>query len=276
MERAGGIVRAALAERKRNADEQQASGARYQLFLAPRRGMGSLVDALAAKLPPASLRLHNKIESIAREGEEYLVQVAGSSERFDAAIVACGAPAAARLLAGMAPSLAEKLAAIEQASSIVVARGYKRAQIAHPLDAFGLVVPIVEKRQVLAVSFSSVKFAGRAPEGSVLLRVFLGGAVQPALNDLDDAEASRLVDRELADLLGAEGPPEVESIVRWREAMPQYTVGHLDRLAKIDALAAELPSLQLAGNSFRGVGIPLCIRDGERAAERIVGRIDRP
>jgi oxygen-dependent protoporphyrinogen oxidase len=151
--------------------------------------------------------------------------------------------------------------------------GYRREQIAHPLDGFGLVVPQIEGREILAASFSSVKFHGRAPQGRVLMRVFFGGAGRPDQVDLPDAELRRIALAELAQLLGARGEPELFRVCRWPASMPQYHVGHLARVARIESLVAQLPGLELAGNAYRGVGIPHCIHSGESAAERVVGGV---
>jgi oxygen-dependent protoporphyrinogen oxidase len=270
----GSVIRAALADRREGRADRQASGARYQLFVAPRRGMSSLVEALASRIPATSIELSTRVESIERRGSEWRLRISGREERaFDALILASGAAEAARLLQAPAPDLARELSAIEHASSVVVARGYRRESIAHALDAFGAVVPLVEKRKILAISFSSVKFAGRAPEGCVLLRIFVGGACQPELNELADEDLSALIDRELAELIGTRGEPLFEQFFRWRKAMPQYHVGHLDRVARIESLVAALPGLKFAGASLRGVGIPFCIRSGEKAVEAIVNRI---
>jgi oxygen-dependent protoporphyrinogen oxidase len=103
-----------------------------------------------------------------------------------------------------------------------------------------------------------------------LIRVFVGGACQPELAALPDRELQDLAVSELADLFGASGTPELCKVVRWERAMPQYHVGHLDRVARIELRLAEIPDLALAGNAFRGVGIPFCIRSGELAAEKVV------
>lgn len=148
--------------------------------------------------------------------------------------------------------------------------GFRREQITHPLDGFGFVVPTVEKRRIIAGSFTSVKYPGRAPEGKVLLRVFVGGALQPELLSLSDAETSQIVLEELRDLLGITGEPEFCDIAHWHGAMPQYHVGHLEKVRQIEERAAKIPGLALAGNSFRGVGVPFCVHDGEQAAELIL------
>jgi oxygen-dependent protoporphyrinogen oxidase len=166
--------------------------------------------------------------------------------------------------------LAELLGRIPGAGCSVVLVGVRREQIKHPLDGFGFVVPAIEGRKIIACSLSSVKFAGRAPEGKALLRVFVGGALQPGLNRLADDEIKALVFKELEGLIGLTGEPEFCDVARWPGMMPQYHVGHLELVRHIEGRAAAIPHFALAGNSYRGVGIPFCIRSGEEAAERVM------
>ncbi len=163
------------------------------------------------------------------------------------------------------------LSQVRYASSAVAHLCYRREQVAHPLDAFGFVVPHVEKRSVLAGSFSSVKFPNRAPAGRVLLRAFMGGAMQEDLLRQDDDALLQTAIGEMRELLGVSGEPVWSMLHRWPESMPQYAVGHLDRVAAMHARLNNLPGLELAGNTYDGVGIPDCIRGGEQAAERIHG-----
>jgi oxygen-dependent protoporphyrinogen oxidase len=188
---------------------------------------------------------------------------------FDAVVLATPAHVAAELLDTIDVALAAECRSIEHASIAVVCLGYRRSQIEHPLDGFGCVVPMIEARQILAASFASVKFPGRAAADRVLIRVFIGGALQPELLTLGDEELRGLACRELAELTGARGEPELAMVARWPRAMPQYHVGHLDRVARIETAASTLPGLQLAGSAYRGVGIPHCIHSGQQAAERI-------
>jgi len=174
-------------------------------------------------------------------------------------------------LAPVDSGLAAELAAIPYAGASIVISGYELRQIEKPLDAFGFVVPEIERRNILAASFSSRKFPGRAPEGCVLIRTFVGGATRPDLMRKSDDELRAIVARELAELIGARGEPNLSLVQRWEGAMPQYHVGHVDRVRRIDERVAGLPGLQLAGNAYRGVGIPQCIASGRTAAERILG-----
>jgi oxygen-dependent protoporphyrinogen oxidase len=173
------------------------------------------------------------------------------------------------LLAGFAPRAAEALGRIEYASTAIVVSGHKLADVRHPLDAFGLVVPAIEKRNILAVSFTSRKFPGRAPEGCVQLRTFIGGAMQPELMQLSDDEIRQLVQSELEEILGVTWKPDFTIVARWMRSMPQYHVGHLDLVAAIDRELSAFPRLALAGNAYQGVGIPDSIHSGELAAERV-------
>jgi oxygen-dependent protoporphyrinogen oxidase len=141
--------------------------------------------------------------------------------------------------------------------------------VAHPLDGFGAVVPQVEGRSILAVSFLSVKFPCRAPAGTVLMRVFLGGATQPELFERDDEAIRTMVRSELYDLLGAKGEPLLTEVGRHPRAMPQYTLGHLDRVEAVRRHASRHPRLILTGNAFEGVGIPDCVHAAEHAAEAV-------
>ena len=265
----GGLLKAMRARRREGKENTKASGARYGVFCAPQEGMGSLVEALADKLPNGCVRLNTAAESIVRDAGNWRVRIGAAEETYQGVIVAAPAHHAAKLLQQDQTELAEELSQIPYAGASVVVAGYRRKHIRHRLNGFGLVAPMIENRRVLAVSFASVKFAGRAPEDQVLLRTFVGGACQPELAELSEKDTLQLVREELADLLGVEGEPVFDQVVRWRQAMPQYHLGHTDRIARIEKLAEALPNFELAGNAYRGVGIPFCIRSGNQAAERL-------
>ncbi|MEX2139652.1 MAG: protoporphyrinogen oxidase [Pirellulales bacterium] len=276
------LMRAAWQERKSHprmkseTPAARASGARYDMFVAPRAGMSSLIEAICRRLTNVEVRLHSPAERLERTAQgrwRVIVPSAAATlpgaKEFDAVIVATPAHVTARLLGPDAKLLAGELRAIEYAGSAIVCLGYRRSQVAHPLNGFGFVVPAVERRRILAASFASVKFAGRAPDERVLIRVFIGGALQPEIIDRNnDGELQRVACEELNELLGASGEPEIATVARWKNAMPQYHVGHLDRVAHIEARVAKLPGLQLAGSAYHGVGVPHCIHSGQQAAER--------
>ena len=256
-----------------------ASGARYGLFLSFDRGMQALTDALSARLPPASLRLNTRAESLsydARARRWHVATVGGEALAADGLILALPAHAAARLLRRADAALAGELDAIPYASTATVNLAYRREDIAHPLDGFGFVVPHAERRAAIACSFSSVKFAGRAPEGHALLRAFVGGALQPEALALDDGRMVEAVRRDLRELVGERAAPLFAHVERWPRSMAQYHVGHLARVARIREHLRAIPALRLAGNAFEGAGVPDCVRAGELAADGLAEFLTAP
>jgi len=248
-----------------------ASGARWSLFATLADGMADLVRRLAGRLPARAVRLGERVIEVARaEAGWRAITASGASVIADAVVIAVESHQAQRMLRAADPSLSHLLGDIAYASSAIVTLGYRRADVAHPLDGFGFVVPHAERRPLIACTFSSVKFPGRAPEGHVLLRVFMGGALQAEALEVDDDDLQATARAELAALLGARGEPAFIRVVRHPRAMPQYQVGHLARVEAIELGLRRHPGLALAGGGYRGVGIPDCIRSGEVAAERLL------
>lgn len=253
--------------------DPQASGARYGLFVAPRDGMSSFIAALAARLS-ATVRLGRTVSALRRTpagGWQVVTDV--GAEEFDGLIMALPAPQAGPLVRGFDMNLGDRVAAIEYAGAAVVVACYRRDQFRHPLDGFGFVAPIVEGRRILSASFANIKFAGRAPDDQVIVRTFIGGACQPELLRHDDRMLCQIAAEELGQLLGLTGAPSFETVVRWEGRMPQYHVGHVGRVEAIEELAAKHSAFALAGNAYRGVGIPFCVRSGEAAAATIARQL---
>ena len=266
-------LKAKTAKTRGTAVDQTASGARYSLFATPKEGISELLEALRQRVEAeANISLETPVQSLHPEPDQTwrLVLGDGSVRTFDAVVLALPAYRAAELLRDTDDPLAESLSEIEYASTAIVVSGHKLSDIAHPLDSFGLVIPAIEHRRILAVSFTSRKFPGRAPAGCVQLRTFIGGAMQPELLELTDEEIVQLVREELRELLGVAGEPDFVRVARWNRAMPQYHLGHLDRIEKIEERVKNWPGLELAGNAYRGVGIPDCIHSGETAGESVI------
>ena len=268
----GSLIKASRTQAKNQSSaEKSGSGARYGLFTAPKNGIQTILDTLRAKVEASAIiRGDCPISNVQKSDNGWLVTTSsGETEQFDAVILALPTHKAAEVLRDVSPELADDLRGIEYASSAIVVSGQKLSDIKHPLAAFGLVIPEIENRDVIAVSFSSRKFPGRAPDGRVVLRTFVGGAMHPEKMQLSDDEMKHTVRKELADMLGVSGEPDFEEVVRYENSMPQYYVGHLDRVASIEARVAQFSGLELAGNAYRGVGIPDSIASGESAAERV-------
>jgi protoporphyrinogen/coproporphyrinogen III oxidase len=271
------------------------SGARYNLFLSFDRGMQLLTDKLAERISDfgsttsggeqsaaPTIRVNTAVRSLALEREARSTGPAGEATKWkvrtnsnetleaDAVCLALPGRISAQLLSNVDSQLASQLDAISYASSGTINLAYKRADIPHPLDGFGFVVPFIEKRSLIACTFSSVKFAGRAPGDCALLRAFVGGALQPDVLNLPEADLISRVRSDLRDLLGIETPPLFGELTRWDHSMPQYHVGHVEKVQRIRERVALLPHITLAGNAYSGPGIPDCIRSGETAADQLI------
>ena len=253
------------------ADQSGTSGARYNLFLSFDDGMEVLVNALEGALTQIETRRNTQVQSITWTGASATIQTR-TGETFEADAICLAVPAytAAQLLTNISPTLSTQLNQINYASTATINLAYRREAVRHSLDGFGFVVPFIENRSVLACSFSNVKFPGRAPADHVLLRAFVGGALQPELFALDEAKMLTRVENDLCELLGINEKYIFAEVAKWKNSMPQYEVGHLDRVQSIENALAQLPFLTLAGNAYRGAGIPDCIRSGELAAEKIL------
>ncbi|MEP6923568.1 MAG: protoporphyrinogen oxidase [Pyrinomonadaceae bacterium] len=254
----------------------EAAGARYSLFLSFQNGMQTLLDALASKLPEDFFRLTAQAQTVCFDMTNRLWRIKlENGEQIDADAVCLALPAhkIAELLQNQFPLLASELAEVEYASSATVNLAFRRDQIAHELNGFGFVVPFVERRTLMAGTFSSVKFAGRAPERQVLLRAFVGGALQPDKFALNDEEMIAGTLQDLRELIGLTGKPLFAQVARWARSMPQYHLGHLEKAARVTNLLAEIPSLALATTAFDGVGIPDSIRHGETAAQKLADNL---
>ncbi|MCE9548421.1 MAG: protoporphyrinogen oxidase [Planctomycetia bacterium] len=257
----------------------QESGARYGLFVAPRGGMSSLVEAIAASLPSSAIRLNSPVTAIERAGRGgWNVHLVDEAEPLfaDALVLATPAPAAAKLLMPLDAEAGRLCGGVPHTGCAVVALGYRADANTRLPEGFGFVVPAIERRPILAASFSSAKFPDRAAAGHLLVRVFIGGAERQDLLSCSDEELRRIAVEQLAELAGLKNPPELTEISRYPNSMPQYHVGHAARVIQLEERIAALGPLALAGNAYHGVGIPHCIRSGERAAEETLQRARVP
>lgn len=263
--------------RRRRAAEAAASGPRYSLFESFQNGMEELPRAIESSLPRGTCRARvsvRAVRAVSRSGRRVAVETARHGVvEAEAVVVALPAHAAATVLHPFDVQLASELAEIPYHSAVVVNLGYRIADVPHPMDGFGFVVPRAEHRAILAGSFSHVKFTGRAPSGRALIRAFLREGAGDNVFQRGEEAALEAVRRDLKDLLGITASPELSSVRLHPKAMPVYRVGHLGRVARIDELAERRPGLALAGNAYRGVGIPDCVASGEAAAERAVASI---
>ena len=278
-EKHGSVIKAMWREQKQAAYRAKSSGAadsgaRYSMMVSFDRGMQTIVDELVGRLPAQSLQLGSKATGIRRLGTEWQVTTSsGALHTAEDVMIALPSYIAASLLKEIDTDLSRRLSALSYASSAIVNFAYDRADVPHPLDGFGFVVPEIEGRNIIAATFSSIKFPNRAPDGKVLLRAFVGGAMQAHLYDMGDEEIERLARQELLDLMGIQADPLWSLVTRWPLSMPQYLVGHQQRTEQIQAHVSRHNGLTLMGNAYAGVGLPDCIRSGEDAAERVISHL---
>lgn len=278
MERRHGSLTRAMIKQRWSAQKrpEKSGGARYSQFATLRGGMSSLVEKTAETLPAGSIQLESPVVSVVPNGMGWTIRRTGRQPSWiecDGVIVAAPAKPSSRMLATVDHRIAEALCGIEYASCAVVSLALRRDQIRAPLDSFGFVVPLVEGRFILSCSFSSLKYEGRAPKDTVLLRVFIGGACQRGLLRMSNQELMELAHWELVRILDIKGEPLFQSITRQNGAIPQYHVGHRQRIAAIEKRLQEFPTLALAGSALTGVGVPGCIEGGEEAARRVVAAL---
>ena len=273
----GSVILGSRQAQKRRAQAAGETGARWSLFVSIDGGMEVLVRRIEEALGPGVARLGETVRELSwnPDARRWRVDTGHAGLEADAVICTLPAFAAARALTTLDSELAGELGAIPFSSTATVNLAYRRSDIAHPLDGYGFVVPHVEHRKIMACTFSSVKYAGRAPEDIALLRCFAGGALQPDLLDQPDELLEAQVREDLEALLGISGTPTLCRTTRYPDCMPQYNVGHLDRVERIETRLQQFPTLALAGKSYRGVGIADCIASGEAAAEGMVEHLSR-
>jgi len=276
----GSLTRGMLAAHKRMRDASKSSTTPKReapaIFTALRGGMSQLVDALVARLSVTSLRTGMPVSAVRRAAGGWNVEAGGTTEDFDALIMAAPAWAAGDLLGPVDAALGSELGGIPYSSSITLNLIYDEKKIGTLPEGFGFLVPAVEGRAMLACTFVHRKFLGRTPPGKAVFRAFLGGMNREALLTESDEALVATVRRELSEILeaatfSADVAPEYAQVSRWRRAMAQYAVGHKERMQRIGARVAKLPGLRLVGNAYDGIGVPDCIRLGRQAARELAG-----
>ena len=279
----GGLVKGALALRRERLAKARARGngsspvpGSRSLFLTPISGLAEIVEGLLNRLEEAGveLRLDAAVRKLSLTPGGYSVLLAdGEALPADGLILATPSYITADLVADFAPQLVSELRPIEYASTATVSIAYRESDLPRPLDGYGYVIPMREGHKALACTLTSTKFPHRAPDGYALIRVFIGRAGQEDEIAWDDAGLSEAARDELRSTLGITTEPLLQRIYRWDKAMPQYNLGHPERLRRIDGHLEGYPGLAFAGNAYQGIGIPDCIRSGELAAEKILSTV---
>jgi oxygen-dependent protoporphyrinogen oxidase len=274
-EKHGSLSRAMLAARKK----MLASGNNKPappLFTSLRGGMQQLVNTIVGRLSSESLRNGARVDRVEPMEFGWRISANGQIEDFDGVIFATPARNAAALLQTVNEQIANDLRATPYSSSVTVTLGYAADDLRNLAPGFGFLVPRTENRRMLACTFVHNKFPNRAPADKGLIRCFLGGASDEAVLGLSDEEILATVRRELSEIIKLDAEPLFTRVYRWRGAMAQYAPGHLDRVARIEGIVRNMPGLALAGNYFKGIGVPDCVRTGQEAAKDVLQRVKAP
>lgn len=273
----GSIVRGMMAARKKM-PPRPAGGPKRTMFVSLKNGLGDLVTALADRLTKqgGELRVGCKVEALRVRSHQLgrwmydLILQDGGALSTESLVLATPAYVSAELLRPLTPIAGGLLELIPYASTATVTMAYPASSVTGVVEGFGFVVPRAEGKDLIAATWTSLKWPHRAPADQVLVRCYVGGVGREAILELDDAALIQRVRAELSTLCGLSAVPHYTSVNRWHKAMPQYTIGHLDRLNQLEAALSRYPGLILTGAAYRGVGIPDCIRDGVLAAERVM------
>jgi protoporphyrinogen/coproporphyrinogen III oxidase len=243
------------------------------LFTSLKAGMQQMVDGLVERLEARALKRSSPVQSVIRQNNGWTVCAGYQSDHFDAVLIASPAPAAAAVLESTDEKLSGELSEIRYSSSVTVTLGYDDKVRRSLPSGFGFLVPRGEGHRMLATTFVHNKFPHRAPENRALVRCFLGGARDEQILEASEQEILRMVRGELRQIISLDAEPLFARVYKWKSAMAQYSVGHLERVRRIEALRQKLPGLVLAGNGYNGIGVPDCVRSGTEAAGKILAEL---
>jgi oxygen-dependent protoporphyrinogen oxidase len=272
----GGMIKGFFAARKKVEEMRRKypplPGAKPRTFFTSfAGGMSQLPDAMAEAAGRDRIRTNAEVKAVERTPSGWSVTLRdGEKIEGDAVVFATESWAAEPLVRHIDVGIADALSGISASTSATVSMAFRENEIGIDLNAFGVLSPLVEGRALMAATYSSTKWPGRAPAGKVLMRGFVGGPHNQAIVDNSDEALVEIVLAELRDILGVKGTPLFSRVYRWHLGMPQYTLGHLERVDTVESRSAAIPGLALAGGSYRGVGLPNCIESGERAAAKVL------
>ncbi len=270
LEHAHGSLIKGMLKRQSQSKKQGHPPPKWSLFVTLDEGLSSLVSALREKLDQVEIKTNCPVLSVSPQNSGYNVQTEDTHISADAIAITTPTYTAARWIEPWDHPLSQLLQEMTYVSTATVSLGFNRKNVQHPLNGFGFVVPRKEPSSMMASTWSSTKFPGRAPKDHVLIRVFMGGAHHPEVTEQDDADLISTVHKELKPILEINGEPVVARTFRWNKANPQYHVGHLDWVSNVEHETQKHPGFFLCGAPYRGVGIPDCVQQGKETSEKML------
>jgi len=267
----GSLGRAMLAARRKMGVAAKVPA--RPLFTSLKEGMQQMVDALVARLDANVLKTSSPVQALSPQNDGWTLSAGYQSDHFDAVIIATPTHAASAVLHDANEDLARDLGEIKYSSSVTVTLGYDETVRRSLPPGFGFLVPRSAGGRMLAATFVHNKFPHRAPENRAIVRCFLGGARDEQILESSEEEILAIVRRELRQIIALNAEPLFVRVYKWKSAMAQYAVGHLERLQRIESFRQKLPGLALAGNGYNGIGVPDCVRSGAEAATKILAEM---
>ena len=272
----GSVIRGMMAARRARAQAPSDGRSRHTMFVTLKHGLADLVAGLTVRIQQGGGVLKSGVQAEAvrvrsHQAGRWMYDVVcsdGTALSAEALVLATPAYVSADLVRPLSPLAAGLMETIPYASTATISLIYPAAAVGHTLQGFGFVVPRIEGRDLIAATWTSIKWPHRAPPDEVSVRCYLGGVGREAILQQDDEALVRCVRDELASIVGLQAAPHYVDVNRWHRAMPQYTIGHLDRLAQLETAVSRFGGLSITGAGYRGVGLPDCIRDGAETAAR--------
>jgi oxygen-dependent protoporphyrinogen oxidase len=267
----GSLIRGMLSRRKEMISMMKGRTSKYTMFMTLKKGLQELTDNIQNTLSITTILTDNEVIAVTKNNSGYEASLkAGDIKFYDSVIIATPSYITSTLMRGIDLDLSDKLMEIPYVSTATVSLAYSAADVNHIKNGFGFIVPGISNRKIMAATYTSNKFSYRAPEGSILLRCFVGGAQNEDLVFLDNKEMIKMVQTELKDIVNIKAKPIFTKIYRWEKAMPQYVIGHIERIKKIEELSAKHSGLYLTGSAYKGIGISDCITTSHKVAEEAV------
>jgi oxygen-dependent protoporphyrinogen oxidase len=270
MERKSGSLIKSMVAAMKKLPPPNSSGPKMTYFMSLKGGMQELVRGCVSFIGEERVKTGTAVISVVKKDSRYRLAFGdGSTADFDAVVLATPSYVTKEILGGLDEELCGRLSAIEWSSSATISLAFRKDDIKKSLPGFGFIVPRIENRRINACTWSSIKWAHRAPEDTLLIRSFVGGGHHEELVSLGDTELVNIVLEELREIIGLTAEPLFSKVYRWFKGMPKYTVGHLERIAAIDEKLKEHKGLFLIGCSYRGIGMGDCVKSGFDAAAAI-------
>ena len=268
----GSLIKGMLTKRRRMLNSENGKP-KWTMFMTLKNGLDELPLTIVKALKMTTIITNKEVSEINKVSGYKIYLKNGDTIDADVVIFATPSYETGRLLRVLNSSISDQLITIPYVSTATISLAYKKDSISHPMNGFGFLVPRVENRRIMGASWVSRKFSDRSPDDSVLIRCFIGGSRNEELVSLDDKDMLKMIKEELKDIMGISAEPILTRIYRWEKAMPQYTIGHDERVSRIEESILKYPDIFVTGSAYRGGGISECIKNAQLTAESVLNHI---